>query len=221
MIRSAMTAGLLFLFAGSAIATDNAMPNLEHTPGARPYAQAMEDFRNDRMFSARHNFLLAALWADKIAQYNLGVVHYQGHGVPVDRPRAWAWFDLAAERGYPQLVDMAALVWEEFDEREQVAARDIREELAERYSDVVAVPRTARYMELEQRRMTGSRVGMIGNLTIITGDGVTRSGEDFYRRENRDFHTIVARETALYRRLNTGRVEISDIEVLEEEKDKP
>jgi len=219
MDRFLITVGIaLCLFGGPAVA-DVKLPNLEHTPGARPYVQAMEDFRNGRMFSARHNFLEAAHWADKIAQYNLGVIHYQGHGVPVDRPRAWAWFDLAAERGYPQLVDMAALVWEEFDEREQAAARDIRAELAERYSDAVAIPRTARYMELEQRRMTGSRVGMIGNLTIITGDGVTRSGEDFYRRENRDFYSVVGRETALYRRLNTGRVEISDIDVIDEDKD--
>lgn len=192
-------------------------PSMEHVPGALAYVQGMRDFNEGRYFSARHRFLIAAMHGDKVAQFNLGVIYYQGHGIERDPPRGWAWFDLAAERGYPQMVETAADVWDELDEAQRQLATRYREQLAEEFADEIVVPRTARIMQRERNRATGSRVGFIGNLTIYQSDGTTRSGEDFYAAGNWDFQNLVRMETEMFQQLARGRVEIGEIEVIEDE----
>lgn len=53
---------------------------------------------------ARKDFLKAARYADKPAQAMLAEMAWKGLGQEVDRALAYAWADIAAARGYPQLV---------------------------------------------------------------------------------------------------------------------
>src|SRR5687767_7064117 len=43
----------------------------------------------------------AARYADKPSQLALALMYWEGDGVDADRARAYAWADVAAERGYP------------------------------------------------------------------------------------------------------------------------
>ncbi|MEM1082246.1 MAG: hypothetical protein AAGH65_11755, partial [Pseudomonadota bacterium] len=107
--------------------------------------------------------------------------------------RAWAWFELFAERNYPMMRETADLLWERFNGSEQRRARDILEsELLPRYGDGARKEATALRMERERRRPTGSRVGSVGRLTIYDRTGRIRNDEEFYDREKWDFKHIVA-----------------------------
>ncbi|MEM1081429.1 MAG: hypothetical protein AAGH65_07590, partial [Pseudomonadota bacterium] len=126
--------------------------------------------------AALTHYKSAARWADKFAQYNVGIMYLRGYGTEFDPVRAWAWFELSAERGYPEMVETADLLWDKFNGAQQRRARDIFEnELLPDYSDDARKSLTARRMERERRQATGSRVGSIGNLTIIDQSGRTRS----------------------------------------------
>lgn len=60
----------------------------EHTPGYRHYNEAMRSYRAGHYPSAKSRFKVAARWGDKLSQFNLGVMNYQGQGVPADAVRA-------------------------------------------------------------------------------------------------------------------------------------
>jgi TPR repeat protein len=54
------------------------------------------------------DLVAAANWIEKAAhndhaasQFQLGVMHCTGQGVPQDLPKAIAWYELAAQLGYP------------------------------------------------------------------------------------------------------------------------
>jgi uncharacterized protein len=211
-MRLTVSAVLLCLAVGPVVAEESA-PMMEHVPGWQSYIQGMEDYNNGRLFSARHYFLVAARYGDKVAQYNLGVIHYLGEGIPADPARGWAWFDIAAERGYPQMVETALDVWDELDEAGREAGMAYREELEARFADAIVVPRVANMMERQRRNVTGSRTGFVsGMLQVVDRNGVTRSGDEFYAQERWDFNEIVRIEAQLFDNMARGRVDIGEIE---------
>jgi TPR repeat protein len=162
-------------------------------------------------------FRASARWADKLSQYNLGVMHYKGEGTEPDPATAWAWFELAAEREYPQMVEAADSLWADLDEDQRKRARIIHDELLPVYGDEVAVERTARYMEREKRKMTGSRVGFIGTMKIYTRDGLHHDGESFYAAERWDYRRLIELEARIFDELARGRVEVREIDIIEDE----
>jgi TPR repeat protein len=90
----------------------------------------------------------------------LAQMHWQGEGTAVDRATAYAWMDLAAERGYPIFLVEREKYWAALSATEQARALEVGRGLYERYGDEVAKPRLARVMRAGQwRSMTGSRTG--------------------------------------------------------------
>ncbi|NBB68752.1 MAG: hypothetical protein GVY33_00285 [Alphaproteobacteria bacterium] len=189
----------------------------EHTPGYTLNSEGQRAYEQGRFFDARHRFERAAYWADKLAQYNLGVIYYRGDGVDRDPARAWAWFELSAERGYPEFVDTAEAVWLELEESGRRRARDIHAELLPRYGDASAVDRTAERMRRERMDITGSRTGFIGTLKVVDKNGFTRDGEDYFAAEKWDFHQIVQLETRLFKAIARGNVRMGEFEIIEEQ----
>ena len=51
-------------------------------------------------------YQLSANQGYKDAQYNLGVLLTNGHGVPMDHESAFKWFKLAAEAGHEQAMKL-------------------------------------------------------------------------------------------------------------------
>lgn len=194
----------------------------EHTPGYRHYNEAMYSYRAGQYASARSKFKVAARWGDKLSQYNLGIMNYLGQGAPEDAARAWAWVTLAAERDYPMMLDMADQIYDGLSEAQKAQGRSILEdELIPEFGDEVAIERTAKRMQRERKRVTGSRTGAVGNLTVIDRSGRSRSGRDFYRAEAWDFRQVVEQETRLFKGLDLGEVTLRDVEDPETETNEP
>jgi hypothetical protein len=188
----------------------------EHTPGYRLVDEGTRFYETGFYSSAIRQFERAAHWADKMAQHNLGVMHYLGHGFERDPARAWAWFELAAERDYPEFVRTADAVWEELDERQRERARAIFEELEPHYGDDVAIERTQRRMERERRNVTGSRTGSVGNVTVLDRTG-SHDGEHYFAEEKWDFRHVIRIERQVFDALDRGNVTIGALELVDGE----
>lgn len=140
------------------------------------YLGALANQRHDYVHAIAM-YKVAASWAHKPAEYNLGVLYLNGHGSPVDLPRAMAWFALAAERGETQYVYAKQLLYAHLTPAQFEQANDIWRELLPTYGDAVALARAkARWREVRYSA-TGSRVGS-GATHLIVGGMLGRNGHD-------------------------------------------
>jgi len=196
---------------------DSPFSYAEHTPSARLVAEGKRSYDAGQHASALSKYEAAARWADKFAQFNIGVMHLQGKGTEFDPARALAWFQLAAERDYPMMVTMVEDLEGMVDEATKRKAERIRvEELEPVFGDVVAIERTHRRMQRDRRLATGSRLGFAGFLRVIDSNGFSRDGAEFYAEEKWDFRQIVAIETQRMKDLGDGRVELRELELDDE-----
>lgn len=195
----------------------------QHAPGTLAHDDGNRAYRDGMYREALMKYVESAYWADKLSQYNLGVMHYHGEGVERDAAMAWAWFELAAERRYPQMVEAAEAVWKELDDDARERARGIHAELLPKYGDAVALERTAKVMEREWRNRTGTRVGAdTGNLQVMDRTmpmGMSEPGHKFYAKERWDYDQIVAIEKQIFENLSRGRVEVGDLETIEQDEE--
>ena len=104
-------------------------------------------------------FERGAYYADKLSQLSLGLMYLNGEGVAKDPATAYAWIDLAAERGYPNYIatreGVKASLTADAIERAAAIGADLRA----KYADAVAKPRLSKQMRLGQMQLTGSRAG--------------------------------------------------------------
>lgn len=216
VILATAFAGLLWLV-GPRVLAASEFPIAEHTPGYALTAAGSRSWKNGFFYDARHKFKQAAFYADKLAQFNLGVIHYRGDGVEPDSALAWAWFALSAERNYPHMVEMRNALWADMDEAAQSRAQSHFTELEPEYGDAAAIPRTVRFMERKRKEITGSRVGSIGTLKVIDRSGRSRDGEDYYREEAWDFHQVIAAEKRMFDQWARGTVTARELELKDDE----
>jgi TPR repeat protein len=218
-------AGLILMIAsGCATQTETGssvgIPNDEHIPSATQMERAQEAYEAGRYEVALEYYRLAARWADKFGQFNVGLMILKGQGTEKDIPRGWAWLELAAERDYPQMVEPAEDVWELMNPEQRREGRQIlEEELLPRYGDEVAVQRTARHMERERRDATGSNTGSkaaLGRLRIYQGNQ-SYSGEEYYADAKWDFEQIIQTEQRFLINLHRGSVSLRDFETLDDD----
>lgn len=234
-VRAAMFivgVGLMLSLSAAVAALDYA----DRTPGHTFLTEALDAYDARHYTSAMEKFRRAAHWADKVAQYNLGVMHLHGQGTEPDSARAWAWFELAAERNYPHMVEVAEALWDVLDESQRERARNIHEdELLERFGDAAAVPRTARHMRSQQRGATGSRVGFRSGMlrvievedvyltpamsTKVSASGRVFSGSEYYDPAKFDFYNVLAAESTLFEAEQRGEVRLGDFELINDETD--
>jgi hypothetical protein len=138
-------------------------------------ARALEDFRR------------AARYGDKFSQHALSLMHWHGVGTAVDRAHAYVWADLAAERGYRDLLLVRERMWQEMDAAQRARALLLGEEMYAQHGDAVAKPRMEWAMRRALASATGSRVGATTDRIEILEYGATAglglSARDFYERE--------------------------------------
>jgi hypothetical protein len=177
-------------------------------PGSYYFTKGNEYFRRDDPRSALRCWEIAAGWAMKDAQYNLGIAYFKGLGVPVDRPRGLAWLALAAERKDAQFTESAAAAWDQVGPAEHDQANAIWRELRKRYADAVALPLAEQRFNNEMAQITGSRVGMPGHVNVWTSKGMIDVAT--YKKELQD-----AADVALGH-LPRARVDVGPLQALDD-----
>jgi len=80
--------------AGSLSNGDFNTPESDGRPGVKFFTLGVQAFRKGDYRHAIDMYKVAASWAYKPAEYNLGVMYFKGQGIPVDRPLGrlgWCW----------------------------------------------------------------------------------------------------------------------------------
>jgi hypothetical protein len=141
-------------------------PEADARPGEYYFLLAVHAFRKNDFAFAIQMYEVAASWAFKPAEYNLGVMYSRGQGIPVDLPRGMAWMALAAERNEKRYVDAREVIYAELSKEQFEQANGVWRELKKTYGDEVALRRAKARWAQVKASMTGSRVGSVGNLSV-------------------------------------------------------
>lgn len=153
-------------------------PASDGRPGLYYFDLGVEAFKKGDYRHAIDMYKVAASWAYKPAEYNLGVMYFRGQGAPVDRPLGAAWMVLAAERGDAPYVKARDLMVTVLTKEEFARTDELWNELKPTYGDKVALRRAKAQWAWAKSQQTGSRVGgQAGNLQIgVLNDGHTPKG---------------------------------------------
>jgi hypothetical protein len=134
----------------------------------------MADYKAQRYESAFERFRNAARHADKPSQLAVAMMLHQGLGLAKDAALAYAWSDLAAERGYPQFLQVRERIWAELTPAERERALQVGQALYAEFGDAAAKPRLERLLRLGLAQKTGSRAGGdssgVGVIDLSTAD---------------------------------------------------
>lgn len=132
--------------------------------------------------AAAAHFKHAARYADKLSQAMLAEMYWNGQGVPVDRPLAYAWADLAAERGYVQFLAVRERYWQALGADERAEAITRGQALLHEYGDAAAKPRMTSALYDARRDMAGGMIRRNSMIKLPGPDGgwISVSGGDFY-----------------------------------------
>jgi hypothetical protein len=149
--------------------------------------RALRALKLEQTQRALEDFRRAARYGDKFSQHSLSLMHWHGAGTAADRAQAYVWADLAAERGYRDLLLLREKMWMEMNARQRARALLLGEEMYAQYGDDVAKPRMERAMRRALANATGSRVGAatdrIEFLNVGATAGLGLSARDFYEKE--------------------------------------
>ena len=141
-------------------------PEADGRPGEYYFQQGVYAFAKKDYRFAIQMYEVAASWAYKPAEFNLGVIYARGQGVAIDLPRAMAWMALAAERNDARYVDAREAVYATLSKEQFEQANLIWRDLKKTYGDEIALRRAkARWADV-RAHITGSRVGFVGHLDV-------------------------------------------------------
>jgi TPR repeat protein len=110
-------------------------------PGDYYYCDAARQFWSGHDGSARESLKDAAAWANKPAQYALGIMYFNGDHAEKNRPLGLAWLALAAERHNPDYEPAFVDAYQRVSPEEMAQANAYWTQLKEKYADTVAAPR--------------------------------------------------------------------------------
>lgn len=119
----------------------------------------MERYFDGEYEAAIKYFKIGARYADKVSQFALGLMYYNGEGVSKNLASACAWLQLAAERGYPNYVDAHTRMCAPLTAAQHKQAEAKYQALLEEYGDHVARQRMKLALLTAVRSRTGSHVG--------------------------------------------------------------
>ena len=160
---------------------DNFGGFLESQPDLLHYRMGLEAYRDGDAAAAMRHFLIAARYADKPSQALVAQMYWDGVGVARDRALAYAWMDLAAERGNARLLAMREHYWEALDEAQRADALERGQRVYAQYGDDIAQRRIEFVLRRKKNQIAGSRTGYTGNATVLalmpgTGPNLASSG---------------------------------------------
>jgi len=188
---------------------------LSHHPDLRWRGEGLYAYDKGQYRDAFRHFLHAARYADKPSQAMVAQMLLEGQGTAADRALAYAWMDLAAERGYRHFLVQREKIWAQLSPEEQQRAIEEGQKIYAEYGDDVAKPRLEAKLRRGVREMTGSRVGMVGALRIEipTPSGTqTITGENFYREEFWQPEAYWAWQDDTWKNPPTGSVDVGPLQ---------
>lgn len=155
--------------AAAAVAVDDpraANDFLTYHPDMANRKMGMDAYHRGKFEIAADYFHRAARYADKASEAALAEMLWKGEGVAMNRPLAYAWMDLAAERHYPSLLAMRERYWQQLSATEQTQAVEAGDAVYAEYGDSVAKPRLAVQLRRGLLDATGSHVGYVGSMKV-------------------------------------------------------
>jgi hypothetical protein len=168
-------------------------------PGIYFEHKAQFYLKNKDYRAALEMFELSAYWADKIAQYNTGLMYFNGIGVPVDKPRGVAWLHIAAEAQDDLAGRALQLAYADLSAEQRSEADAMWHQLDEKYGDRVTLPRALNQFHVDLTAVTGSHLGhVIGNLSIQevgAGDGLPEIGSVYLGRQDKAMNELIGKIT--------------------------
>ncbi|MCX7034184.1 MAG: hypothetical protein NT046_09470 [Arenimonas sp.] len=188
---------------------------LSYHPDLRFRLLGLGEYRKGNYAEAMVHFRRAARYADKPSQGMIAEMLWKGQGTAVDRPAAYVWMDLAAERAYKMMLVQREKYWADLTEAERARALEIGDALHAEYSDSAARPRLDQKLRQGKRRVTGSRTGFVGNLKIsIPGPNGSRSidGSTFFDEQYWNTNLYLRMQDGDWKEFGEGRVDIGEIQ---------
>jgi hypothetical protein len=164
---------------------------------------------------ALHMYRRASRWGDKFSQFSVGIMLWRGEGTGADRPQAWAWLALAAERGYPFMTDLRDHAWDALDEAERTRAAEQFAALADEYADVAVQPRADRLLGSARRAQQWAL-----NKIYTLRSGRLRIGIELDNPKRYQYWNLVQYETDYMLDQPAGRVELRELRVIEDDIDR-
>lgn len=140
---------------------------VESHPDLRNYRMGLREYRLGDLQKAFRYFRMASRYSDKPSQALVAEMHWHGKGTALNRPLAYAWMDLAAERGNHRLLAQREKYWNAMKEAERAQALELGKQVYAEFGDAVAQRRLEMVLRREKNRVAGSRTGYTGNTQII------------------------------------------------------
>jgi hypothetical protein len=187
-------------------------------PDIRWRREGLHAFHIKKYDEACEYFRRAATYADKASMAMLAEMYWKGLGVARDRPIAYAWMDLAAERLYPNFTILRERYWSELDKAEQDDAVERGQALLAEFGDDAAKPRMEKVLRKESRHITGGRTGSVGFVRIIpmtgpmAGKGQVMRADDYYRKDYWEPERYWAWQDEVWKAPQKEKVDVGDVE---------
>ncbi len=118
-------------------------------PGEYYFCAAAQDYEKGRMNSTVQMLGYSAQWANKSAQYALGIMYYNGDHIAANRPLGIAWLALAAERHDPRYEAVFVSAYRSATAQERADANTLWLQLKPVYADKVAAVRAVQRNDRE------------------------------------------------------------------------
>jgi len=198
--------------------------------------RADDHYQAERYGRAYTMYHTLAQYGDKFSQYRVAFMHQYGRGVDKNLNQAFAWSYVAAEAGDDAFVQYHKQVREQFQGKPSAQAMQLAGDHLRDYGMYAQASRAKSYISREMRNCSGSRTGTTCNKISAAGwqCGNATAGE----LPNRDCLTLgmvgipglaglqpadmrkaQKNLTILQDRYNPGRVELGDIDVIEDDTD--
>jgi uncharacterized protein len=144
-------------------------PNFARShPDMRHRLRGQDYYADGQYVLGRGEFLEAARFGDKLSQAMLAEMHWNGRGGLVNRPLAYAWMDLAAERGFVPFIGKRERFWSAMDAAERERSQSVGSDLYAEFGDEVALPRLAKALKRGQANSMVRRAGWNGIGRVVT-----------------------------------------------------
>lgn len=184
-------------------------------PDLRWRKEGLGRYEDGELALAFKAFERSARYADKGSQAMIAEMYWKGEGTAADKPLAYAWMDLAAERGYKDFLTLREYYWRELDPKERERALAVGKQVYAQFGDDVAKPRLEKLINRGRKQTAGSRTGYRGALTIMVpgaGGWITMSGEEYYADEFWQPELYFKWQDKLWKDYQRGRVEVGALE---------